>query len=82
MLAWSFNRDGEEKPAMVEERDKRFGVSSADKRKQRRDLTELAKPQSGVDDLKGRFARPTTPLAGVTDKRSAAAGGTRDTKEK
>jgi hypothetical protein len=82
MLAWSFNRDGEDKPALVEERDKRFGVSTADKRKQRQDLTDLARPQAGVDDLKGKFARPTTPLAGVTDKRDAAAGGTRDAREK
>ena len=78
MLAWSFNRDGEERPGMVEDRDKRFGVSTADKRKQRQDLTKLAKPQSGVDDMNGKFGRPTKPLAGVTDKRGAQAAQGKD----
>jgi hypothetical protein len=73
MLAWSFNQDGEARPGMVEDRDKRFGVSTSDKRKARQDLTELAKPQSGVDDMKGQFGRATRPLAGVVDKSNAQA---------
>jgi hypothetical protein len=28
----------------------------------------LAKPQTGVDALKGKFPRPTTALPGVVDK--------------
>ena len=65
MLAWSFSREGEAIPAMVERRDRRHGVSTAEQRKQRADLQKLARPQSGVDDLKGKFARPTTEIPGV-----------------
>lgn len=65
-LAWSFSRDGEAIPAMVDKRDRRIGISSAERRKQRADLEKLARPQSGVDDLKGKFARPTTIMPGVT----------------
>ncbi len=64
-LAWSFNRDGEAIPAMVERRDRRLGIDSAELRRQRADLQKLAKPQSGVDDLKGKFARPGKDLPGV-----------------
>jgi hypothetical protein len=73
MLAWSFNRDGEAIPGLVEQRDRRFGVSSGDKRRGRAELRELARPQSGVDDLKGAFRRETRDLPGVLDR--AAAGG-------
>jgi hypothetical protein len=54
-LAWSFNHDGEALPGLVEERDQRMKVSSADKKKQRADLAPLAHPQEGVDALKGAF---------------------------
>lgn len=72
MLAWSFNRDGEALPALVEKRDRRLNVNSAQIRQQRSDLQQLAKPQSGVDDLKGKFARPTTDIPGVRDVRGEA----------
>lgn len=65
VLAWSFSRDGEAIPAMIERRDKRLGVSTAETRRQRADLQKLAQPQSGVDDLKGKFARPTKDIPGV-----------------
>jgi len=65
MLAWSFSRDGEAIQAMVDRRDRRIGINSVDRRKQRADLQALAKPQSGVDDLKGKFARPTKDIPGV-----------------
>ena len=65
MLAWSFSREGEAIPAMVERRDRRLGINSVEQRKQRADLQKLATPQSGVDDLKGKFARPTKELPGV-----------------
>lgn len=64
-LAWSFNRDGEAIPSMIERRDKRLGVNTQDIRKQRADLQKLAQPQSGVDDLKGKFSRPTNDIPGV-----------------
>ncbi len=72
MLAWSFNRDGEAKPGLVEQRDKKMRVNSAEKRKQRADLQSMARPQSGVDDLKAAFPQ-AKPIPGVVDKK--AAGG-------
>lgn len=84
MLAWSFNRDGEAAPGLVEQRDKRMGIHSAEKRRERADLRPLARPQSGVDDLKDGFGRPTQDVAGVVDLTAArpqhaasAASGTR-----
>jgi hypothetical protein len=64
-LAWSFSREGEAIPAMVERRDRRMGISTAELRRQRAELQKLAKPQAGVDELKGKFARPTKDLPGV-----------------
>ena len=72
MLAWSFNRDGEAKPGLAEERDRRMGIDSAAKRRERQDLASLARPQQGVDALKGKFPRPTQDVPGVVD---AGAGG-------
>lgn len=70
MLGWSFNRQGEAIPGLVEKRDKNMGINSEEERKQRADLKQFARPQSGVDDLKGRFARPTHDIPGVIDKKS------------
>lgn len=50
-LAWSFNRDGEAKPGMVEARDKRMGLNTADARRRRADWAALARPQGGVDAM-------------------------------
>lgn len=71
MLAWSFSRDGEIKPGLAEARDKRLGTNTSEKRKERQDLVSHARPQSGVDALKGKFARPTQDLPGVVDKGAA-----------
>jgi hypothetical protein len=68
MLAWSFNRDGEVHPDLVTARDKAIGVDSAEKRRQRQDLVSMAKPQMGVDALKGSFGRPTRDIPGVVDR--------------
>jgi hypothetical protein len=68
MLAWSFNRDGEAVPGMVEERDRNMGLDTSKTRRERGDLQSLAKPQAGVDDLKGRFGRPTREIPGVVGK--------------
>lgn len=70
LLAWSFNRDGEVKPGLVEQRDKRMDIDTAEKRRQRVDLRSLARPQSGVDDLQPAFPR-SKPLPGVIDKKTA-----------
>ena len=69
MLAWSFNRDGEDIPGLVEERDKKMDLDGAETRKERADLQKIAKPQSGVDDLRGKFGRPTRDIPGVADKK-------------
>lgn len=75
-LAWSFNRDGEAQPGLVEGRDQAMGIDSAGKRRSRSDLMPLARPQSGVDDLAGKFRRPTRSIPGVVDAgRTEARGG-------
>jgi Protein of unknown function (DUF1264) len=66
-LAWSFNRDGEAAPGLVEGRDRAIGIDSAEIRRKRADLVPLARPQSGVDVLHGKFPHPTRPIPGVTD---------------
>ncbi len=71
-LAWSFNRDGEAAPGLVEGRDRAIGIDSAESRSKRADLVPLARPQSGVNVLQGKFPRPTRPLPGVTDRASGA----------
>lgn len=72
MLAWSFNRDGEARPGLVEERDRRMHIDSGAKRRQRADLQPLAKPQSGVDDLRAAFP-DARPIPGVADRRARPA---------
>ncbi|MBA4141810.1 MAG: OBAP family protein [Nitrosospira sp.] len=71
MLGWSFNRDGEAIPRLVEKRDEKLDIDTAEVRKERADLLQYARPQSGVDDLKGKFVRPTQDIPGVVDKTSA-----------
>ncbi len=72
-LQWSFNRDGEDMPGMVAERDKRTSLNTADEKKDREDLVSLAKPQGGVDAMAGLFPN-ATPIPGVTDNGDAATG--------
>lgn len=67
MLAWSFNRDGEAAPGMVERRDERFGISSTEVREGRADLVELAKPQMGVDALRDQFPNAAPNIPGISD---------------
>jgi hypothetical protein len=70
-LAWSFNRDGEAQPGLVERRDKKMSTDTNQIRQDRQDLVPLAHPQSGVDDLNGRFPGKTKPIPGVTDVKDA-----------
>jgi hypothetical protein len=70
-LAWSFNRDGEAKPELAERRTEKMGIDLAEVRRERQDLIGLAKPQEGVDELNGKFPRPTQAIPGVVDARSA-----------
>lgn len=67
-LMWSFNREGEERPGLVENRDKRLGVDIEKVRRSRQDLLPLAKPQAGVNVLTDYFTSPTKPIPGVTSK--------------
>lgn len=69
-LEWSFNRNGEILPGLAEQRNQRLNVTSDQLRSRRTDLTRFAKPQRGVDALKGKFSRPTTSIPGVADKNS------------
>jgi hypothetical protein len=70
-LAWSFNRDGEIQPPLLQQRDRALDIDTQRIRESRADLRELAKPQSGVDALHGKFARPTEPIPGVVDVNAA-----------
>ncbi len=60
MLAWSFNRDGEAKPGLVEQRDKKMDIHTSERREARQDLVPLAKPQVGFDALKGNSSEQPT----------------------
>lgn len=70
-LAWSFNRFGEAREALIDERDRTTGIDTEARRKARQDLLPLARPQAGVDALKGKFPGPTRPIPGVVDKAAA-----------
>jgi Protein of unknown function (DUF1264) len=73
VLAWSFNRFGEDAPGLVDSRDERMGISAEERREQRQELVDLAHPQEGVDALQDAFGRPTQPIPGVVDNSSASA---------
>ncbi len=66
MLMWSFNREGECDESLKQHRNRAMGLDVAKKYRDRQDLVALARPQSGVNDLKDRF-RDTTPVPGVVD---------------
>lgn len=67
-LAWSFSRFGEAAPGLVDSRDRRMNIKTEQRRQARQDLLPLARPQSGVDALEGRFQGPTQPIPGVVDR--------------
>lgn len=71
MLAWSFNRFGEARDSLVETRDRRMNIDTEERRRARQDLRPLARPQTGVDALRGRFPGPTYPIPGVVEKTAA-----------
>ncbi len=80
-LAWSFNRDGEAKPGLVENRDKRMGIDSKEIRKERKELIPPAHPQEGVNAIKGAFPRPTESIPGVEAKPSKAKVDSTDSRD-
>ncbi|WP_225041968.1 OBAP family protein [Xanthomonas campestris] len=71
MLAWSFSRAGEIQQQLIEQRDKAVTISTAERRADRKDLTELAKPQHGVDALHRHFPE-AKPIPGVVDAEATA----------
>jgi hypothetical protein len=48
----------------------RWDINTMETCKKRADLQRFAHPQSGVDDLKGKFGHPTQDIPGVVDKKS------------
>ena len=72
-LAWSFNRDGELRPELLTDRDRRLELDTEEARKSRADLSALARPQGGVDALARAFGDRTRPVPGVSDNGDAAA---------
>jgi hypothetical protein len=55
LLAWSYNRDGEIPAGLLAARDQRMNIDTAEKRRERADLSSRAKPQVGVDALKSKL---------------------------
>ncbi|HZX76226.1 OBAP family protein [Lysobacter sp.] len=76
MLAWSFNRDGEADPALLQERDRRMDIDTVRIRERRQALRNLAKPQEGVDALRSYFPQ-ARPIPGVVGRPAAADARTR-----
>jgi len=70
-LQWSFNRDGEANPEMVQARDSRMNLNSTEARQERQDLVDMARPQSGVDAMAALFPN-AKPIPGVRDNGDAA----------
>jgi hypothetical protein len=68
LLAWSFNRDGEIPEAVVQARDQRMDIDSAEKRRDRAELSAEAHPQRGVDDLAPVLPGKAQPPPGVQHK--------------
>lgn len=79
MLAWSFNRDGELQPQLLQERDRALGVDSERKRRERADLQPLARPQSGVDALRQAFPQ-SRDIPGVVDVKRAGGAASAPTR--
>jgi hypothetical protein len=66
-LAWSFNADGEAAPGMIEARDRRMDLDTAQARRARAELAPLGRPQGGVNAMKDRFPGATGAPRGVSD---------------
>ena len=71
-LQWSFNRDGEAEPAMIQARDARMDLDTTKARQDRKELVPLARPQGGVDAMAAFFPGAAA-LPGVADNGDEAA---------
>lgn len=67
-LAWSFNRDGETLPGLLEKRDDDQRLDSGARRKDRQDLIPLAHPQQGVEAMRKLFPMAGAYPAGVSER--------------
>ena len=56
-------------------RDQRLRLQSTERRRERADLQQIARPQEGVDALLGAFPRDIGPIPGVVDARAVAPSG-------
>jgi hypothetical protein len=70
-LAWSFNHDGEAKAGLVEQRDERMGLNTAEERRDRQEWVAAARPQGGVNAIAEAF-KDRKPIPGVTDNGDAS----------
>lgn len=67
-LMWSFNRDGEADEAMKRHRDEAMEIDVVQNRRTRQEMVPQARPQHGVDTLKGAFSDAAeAPPPGVQD---------------
>jgi hypothetical protein len=73
-LQWSLNYDGEDRPGMVAERDRRMGLDTVEARTRRAHLASLARRQGGVDAMKGRLPRAKESVPGVQDNGDTTTG--------
>jgi hypothetical protein len=73
-LQWSFNHDGEAATGLIEARDRRMGLDTAKARRDRQDLAGAARPQGGVEAMKGRYPNAGAAPAGVTDNGDTTTG--------
>lgn len=67
-LAWSYNAEGEAPTELITSRDKRLGISTEEKRKNRQDLAPLLHCQEGVNALEDAFPH-RQPLPGICEKK-------------
>lgn len=67
-LAWSFNRFGQAKEGLIDQRDREMNIDTEERRVERQDLIPTAEPQEGVGELDGEFIGPTAPNPGVVEK--------------
>lgn len=70
-LAWSFNHDGEAKAGLVEARDRRMGLDTAEERRERQAWVSAARPQGGVSAIADAFP-DAKPIPGVRDSGDTA----------
>lgn len=66
-LAWSLNHDGEARPGLLEAMAKNTDINISEKRRERQDLVQFAKPQGGVNAIASGFPGQLRSIPGVVD---------------